>query len=79
MSPLLFIIALDPIIKEIGRKIKGIKINENNYINKLVYMDDLKVYINEKEDAKEIDDKIIALYKSIGIKINDKKEWNYNP
>ena len=36
-------------------------------------MEDLKVYINEKEDPKQIDDKIISLYESIGMKINSKK------
>ena len=73
MSPLLFIIALDPIIKEIDRNMIGIRVNKDTYIKKLVYMDDLKVYVNEKESPKLIDDKIIALYKSIGMKINSKK------
>ena len=36
-------------------------------------MDDLKVYINEKEDIEYIDKRIIQLYTSIGMKINDKK------
>ena len=73
MSPLLFVIALDPIIKELDNHIQSIKINNQTYINKLVYMDDLKVYINKKEDAEKIDNKIIRLYSSIGMKINEKK------
>ena len=42
-------------------------------INKLVYMDDLKVFINKTENPIEIDNKIIGLYSMIGMKINESK------
>ena len=76
MSPLLFILSIDPILNEIDNIIKGIEIkkdNKNIKINKLVYMDDLKIFINENENAAEIDNKIINLYKNIGMKINESK------
>ena len=36
-------------------------------------MDDLKIFVNEKEDIEKIDNKIIELYSLIGMKINDNK------
>ena len=58
MSPLLFILSINPILNELDNIIKGIEIRKNNIvikINKLVYMDDLKVFINERENAEKID------------------------
>ena len=58
MSPLLFILSIDPILNEIDNIIKGIEIkkdNKNIRINKLVYMDDLKIFINENENEAEIE------------------------
>ena len=73
MSPLLFIIALDPLMNKLDNIIEGVKINNNNKLNKLIYMDDLKIYLNENENIEEIDNKIIQLYNNIGMKINEKK------
>ena len=73
MSPLLFILALDPLMNKLDEEIIGVKINENEKLNKLIYMDDLKVYINENEDIEYIDKRIIQLYSNIGMKINEKK------
>ena len=73
MSPLLFILALDPLMNKLDNIIEGVKINNNNKLNKLIYMDDLKIYLNENENIEEIDNKIIQLYSNIGMKINEKK------
>ena len=65
MSSLSFILASDPLMNKLDKEIIGVKISENEKLNKLIYMDDLKVYINKKEDAEKIDNKIIRLYNSI--------------
>ena len=58
------------------KKIKGIEIKKDNKIiriNKLVYMNDLKIFIIENENAVEIDNKIFGLYKNRWMKINESK------
>ena len=57
MSPLLFIMCIDPIMNKLDEIIKGVEIRKELEegvkfirINKLVYMDDLKVFINNYEN-----------------------------
>ena len=57
----------------IEEEIQGVKINDKIKLNKLIYMDNLKIYINKNEDIEKIDNKIISLYNNIGMKINEKK------
>ena len=79
MSPLLFTIAINTILDKVDTIIKGIEIQKENKkikINKMVYMDDLKIYSNKNENIIEIDEKIVNLYKMIGMNINMKKKWN---
>ena len=73
MSPLLFILSLDPLMNKLDEIIEGVKIDNNNKLNKLIYMDDLKMYLNKNENIEMIDNKIINLYNNIGMKINEKK------
>ena len=65
---------LDEIVKVVEIK-KRISENETKiiHINKIVYMDDLKIFINCRENPLEIDNKIIELYHAIGMNINEKK------
>ena len=53
MSPFLFVLALEPIKKRIDEEIEGVEINKNNKLKKLVYMDDLKIFVNENEDIEK--------------------------
>ena len=80
MSPLLFILSIDPIMNKLDEIIKGVEIRRNIEgemkvikINKLVYMDDLKVFVSMSENPIEIDNQIIGLYNMIGMKINQNK------
>ena len=77
MSPLLFTMAIDPILNKIDEILEGVDIKDIKRkkvnIKKIVYMDDLKIFINSKENSAEIDEKIIKLYSLIGMEINPQK------
>ena len=80
MSLLLFIMCIIKIMNKLDEIIKWVEIRKgledgvkNIRINKLVYMYDLKVFINNYENPIEIDNKIIGLYNMIGMKINEGK------
>ena len=49
-------------MKRIDEEIEGVEINKYNKLKKLVYMDDLKIFVNEKENIERIDKLIISLY-----------------
>ena len=76
MSHLLFVLAINPIMNKLDKIIEGVKIKKEEKViklNKIVYMDDLKIFVNEKENIEEIDNAIIRLYEKIGMKINEKQ------
>ena len=76
MSPLLFVLALDPLINELDEEIKGVRINWSEKLNRFIYMDDLKMYINEKEYIENIDNRTIQPDNNICMRINERKSWN---
>ena len=90
MSPLLFIMCIGPIMNKLDEIIKGVETRRETEegvkfikINKLVNMDDLKVFISNYENPIEIDNIIIGLYHMIGMNINEQKrnsmtQWNRN-
>ncbi|CAH0732035.1 unnamed protein product, partial [Brenthis ino] len=68
LSPLLFCLALNPISTILGKyQKKGYHLRDSVWINHLVYMDDLKVYANNKTNLKILLDSVEIFTTDIGM------------
>jgi len=72
LSPILFNIALEKVIREIGMDQEGVKIGEAN-IGLLTYVDDLVLLVENKDQLKRQSKKLIENAKRIGLEINTEK------
>ena len=75
-SPLLFVLSIDWISKQLNYHIDKIKIpNGNNTftINHIYYMDDLKIITETVDDMVKANDILLRISNAIGLKINDSK------
>lgn len=77
LSPLLFIIAMEPISRHLN--LLNEKINVNTEVNKctsinhLIYIDDFKIFGKTTDDVLRIEYKLIDALKNIGMEINKDK------
>lgn len=75
-SPLLFVMCIDCISKQLENNIEPIKIKDDKEIIKFshtLYMDDLKIVVNNMEQAEKADNIVRRIFKAIGMKVNDDK------
>ena len=85
LSPTLFMIALEPLSKELN-KLNKISIN-NTSINHILYMDDIKIFAHTPENLLEIKNKTEEILRKISFTINNQKSGihlhkyknNYSP
>lgn len=80
LSPLLFILYIDIVSHQLNEKIKSIEITDTNetetvkaHINHFFYVDDLKIIVNEAEEAAKAHELIKQTMKAIGLEINVRK------
>ncbi|CAH2106948.1 unnamed protein product [Euphydryas editha] len=68
LSPLLFCLALNPLSFVLNKyETKGYKLKDSIWINHLLYMDDLKVYANNRNSLKVLLDSVEIFTSDIGI------------
>ncbi|CAH2099489.1 unnamed protein product [Euphydryas editha] len=68
LSPLLFCLAVNPLSFILNRyEMKGYKLKDSFWINHLLYMDDLKIYANNKYNLKVLLDSIEIFTNDIGM------------
>ena len=68
LSPLLFCLAINPISLILHKyKVKGYKLKDSFWINHLLYMDDLKIYANNRNNLGVLLDSIEIFTKDIGM------------
>jgi hypothetical protein len=72
LSPILFNIALEKVIREIGMDQGGVRIGKVN-IGLLVYADDIVLLVENKDQLKRQSKKLIENTKRIGLEINTEK------
>ena len=81
LSPLLFILAIDIISKQLERRLQPIKIKENNLefaLGHTFYMDDLKIITRDVEEMKLANQIIERICTAIKLKINESKSGIMN-
>ncbi|CAK1600950.1 unnamed protein product [Parnassius mnemosyne] len=68
LSPLLFCLAINPLSYILNKyELKGYKLKDSFWINHLLYMDDLKVYANNKSNLKVLLDSVEVFTSDIGM------------
>ena len=73
LSPLLFILSINVLSKELNKEISKIRINNKEYKNHLFYMDDLKITTTTKEDMEKAHRIVMNTFEDIGFEVNTKK------
>lgn len=68
LSPLLFCLAINPLSQIMNKyKDKGYRLKDKTLINHLIYMDDLKIYSNNKNNLKTMIDSTEIFTRDIGM------------
>ena len=81
LSPLLFILEIDVISKQLEIRLQPIKIKENNLefaLGHTFYMDDLKIITRDVEEMKVANQIIERICTAIRLKINESKSGIMN-
>jgi hypothetical protein len=73
LSPLLFNIVLDFVMRIVNKKKRGIQWDPFNRLSDLDYADDLVVLTHSMQECQEFLDDLVRVAKSVGLTINAKK------
>lgn len=69
LSPLLFCLAINPLSYILNKyELKGYKLRDSYWINHLLYMDDLKIYTNSRNNLKVLLDSVEIFTNDIGMR-----------
>ncbi|KAE9522623.1 hypothetical protein AGLY_016986 [Aphis glycines] len=73
LSPALFNIALESVIRKVLIQAKGIKMNNNNELTVVAYADDIVLIAESEDDLRNTTSILLNEGKEIGLKINESK------
>jgi exonuclease III len=79
LSPLLFCLVIEPLLRWIGSENKGYEFAKNNNLSTpiLAYMDDIVLISKSKEEMKSLITKLETFCDFYGMKISDKSVYTY--
>jgi Reverse transcriptase (RNA-dependent DNA polymerase) len=82
LSPLLFVLCIDPLSKKLNSKFEKITIKtdgDSHLTNHLLFIDDLKLFSIKDDVVKEMVDETKKFFKTIGLELNVEKSATNTP